>query len=183
MLKISMKIFWACVASAFTFICSSNATGQTQPCKNLSQVLNLKTLSGFSEQSRGQFEASAVWSEDKALTAFCDDDSCYIVKACEHLPKVIDVSGVIKANLGYFGINPKYQKIENMPLIITENESKATTVWRNRIHAKTTDNTPPTFDETPSTFGAVIRTRIWNDGQRYTTSDILLIQNDVYQGR
>ena len=171
-----MKIFWACVASAFTFICSSNATGQTQPCNNLSQVLDLETFSGISEQSRGQFEASAIWSADKALTAFCDDVSCYIVKACETLPKVIDVSSVIKANLGYFGINPKYQKIENMPLIITENEENALAVWQNRKHSKTTD-------KTPSTFGAVIRTRIWNDGQRYTASDILLIQNDVYLGR
>ena len=171
-----MKIFWACVASAFTFICSSNATGQTQPCKNLSQVLNLKTFSGFSEQSRAKFEASAVWSEDKALTAFCDDDSCYIVKACEFFPIIIDASHIIDDNLSYFGTNPDYQKIENMPLIITEKESNALAVWRNGKPTHTTD-------DTPFTFGAVVRTRIWNDGQRYTASEILIFDNDVYRGR
>jgi len=161
---------------ATCLLMNSQSSATDTQCQNLEEILQNQEFEALPKETYQIFEKSAVWSKDNDLVAFCSDTLCYVVKTCKTDLKIINVSGVIGGNLEYFGTNPNFQRIENLPLVISNNEAAAIAVWHG-------GRTNPSEKDDPSAFGAVIQTRIWNKGQRYTTSEPMIFRNDIWHGR
>ncbi len=159
-----------------SLLLTTPVSAQTTSTNDLEAILQNSSFSHMSEIEKQEAKSTAIWTNNGTLGAFCYSLSCFLIKDFGADQKIIDISGTVAGNLGYFGSEAQYDRIENKPLLISHNETEIVAIWSNNIRAL------QGADQLDS-YGVYIRTRIWKDGQRYTKSEPLILKNDMPIGR
>lgn len=148
------------------------ASAENLNCSTLDQILGQAQFSDLTNAQKQESRESVNWSKSKQLMAFCFDKQCFVVKPCETPNVIVDISHAVSGNLGKIGWRPQYDKIENRPVFTSENRHEVLAKWNK------SEFTPTQEPDEPDTYGTLIQTRIWKDGQRYTVYEPLLVVNN-----
>lgn len=156
--------------SAIAFFEVANA----QDVQITDSILAQPEFSNLSDAQVQEVHESMILSKQNNLASFCYGKSCYFVDMTTPILKMIDISSA--ASLGYFGTDPVYERLENRPIVVSADERITLAKWQG------TDVHPLMVDQA-NVVGVLIRTRIWNKGQRFTKLEPVLIEDGVYRSR
>jgi len=153
------------------FALQSMASAGEDDCADLGAILSQPQFAALTPAQLSESRESANWSDNKRLMTFCYETHCFVVKPCTDDLMTIDITGIVKGNVGKIGWKPVYEKIENRPVFTSENWNDVIAKW----HNLTVPSSEPDAEET---YGTLLRTRVWIEGQRYTVYEPVLIRND-----
>lgn len=155
----------------FIFMMSFVAQAKNTNCIDLTTILEQPVFNDRSPMQLAEAKEYANWSSERSLVTLCFGADCFIVKACQNEPLIIDISRISNGAVKQIGWDPKYERIETRPIITSQNWNDVLAKWS---HKPVSSSKP----DVENSYGTLIRTRVWIDGQRYTVYEPALIVND-----